>query len=205
MQQDLGEQEPRPSRRSGDPAAALPGPQRPPQLISVPRQASCCRKAQQPLVAHACHRPGQPRRRLLFLPRPLRLPSQEVRERLHIPGKRVGRRWSPTPPTPAPLTPADPPPPPDTVPACATAMSILNAKNLIYLQDTHNNFRFLVHSGASRSVLPHVDTTAHGSVPGGGKREVHPIQWCGSGIRCLFDPGIRNRFFSGSRIPNPYF
>jgi hypothetical protein len=27
----------------------------------------------------------------------------------------------------------------------------------------------------------------------------------GSGIRCLFDPGIRNRFFSGSRIPNPYF
>ncbi len=29
----------------------------------------------------------------------------------------------------------------------------------------------------------------------------------GSGIRCLFDPGIRNRFFPdpGSRIPNPYF
>jgi hypothetical protein len=31
----------------------------------------------------------------------------------------------------------------------------------------------------------------------------------GSGIRCLFDPGpgsgLRNRFFSGSRIPTPYF
>ena len=35
------------------------------------------------------------------------------------------------------------------------------------------------------------------------------LQCCGSGIRCLFDPGpgsgIRNRFFSGSRIPTPYF
>jgi hypothetical protein len=34
-------------------------------------------------------------------------------------------------------------------------------------------------------------------------------QCCGSGIQCLFDPGpgfgIRNRFFSGSRIPTPYF
>jgi hypothetical protein len=28
-------------------------------------------------------------------------------------------------------------------------------------------------------------------------------QCCGSGIRCLFDPGIRNRFFSGSRISDP--
>jgi hypothetical protein len=37
-------------------------------------------------------------------------------------------------------------------------MSILNAKNLIYLQDTHNNFRIFVDSGASRSVLPHADT-----------------------------------------------
>jgi hypothetical protein len=29
----------------------------------------------------------------------------------------------------------------------------------------------------------------------------------GSGIRCLFDPWIRDpeSFFSGSRIPNPYF
>ncbi len=32
-------------------------------------------------------------------------------------------------------------------------------------------------------------------------------QCCGSGIRCFFDPGIRNRFFPdpGSRITNPYF
>jgi len=33
------------------------------------------------------------------------------------------------------------------------------------------------------------------------------IQCCGSGIRCLFDPWIRDPelVFSGSRIPNPYF
>ncbi len=38
---------------------------------------------------------------------------------------------------------------------------------------------------------------------------VRILQCCGSGsgIRCLFDPGIRNRFFPdlGSRIPNPNF
>jgi hypothetical protein len=38
---------------------------------------------------------------------------------------------------------------------------------------------------------------------------VHRSQCCGSGsgIRCLFDPWtrIRDRFFSGSRIPTPYF
>ncbi len=54
-------------------------------------------------------RPRRPRRRLLFLPRPLRLPRQEVQEWLHIPGKRVGLRWSPAPLPLAPLTPADPP------------------------------------------------------------------------------------------------
>jgi hypothetical protein len=95
----------------------------------IPRQHS---QAQQLPVAHARPCPRRPRRRLLFLPRPLRLPRQEVQDRLHIPGKRVGWRWSPAPLPPAPsplLTP--PPSPTDTMLACATAMSILNAKNLI--------------------------------------------------------------------------
>jgi hypothetical protein len=34
-------------------------------------------------------------------------------------------------------------------------------------------------------------------------------QCCGSGsgirVRCLLTPGIRNRFYPGSRIPTPYF
>ncbi len=35
-------------------------------------------------------------------------------------------------------------------------------------------------------------------------RLVHRYEQCsGSGIRCLFDPGIRNRFFSGSQISDP--
>jgi hypothetical protein len=33
---------------------------------------------------------------------------------------------------------------PTTVPASATAMSFLPAKNLIFLQDTHNNFKFFL-------------------------------------------------------------
>ncbi len=35
----------------------------------------------------------------------------------------------------------------------------------------------------------------------------YPAQCCGSGIRWLFDPWIRDpeEVFSGSRIPNPYF
>jgi hypothetical protein len=37
-------------------------------------------------------------------------------------------------------------------------MSFLTAKNLIFLQDKHNNFRFLIDSGASLSILPHADT-----------------------------------------------
>jgi hypothetical protein len=34
-------------------------------------------------------------------------------------------------------------------------MSFLPAKNLIFLQDSQNNFKFLVDSGASISILPH--------------------------------------------------
>jgi hypothetical protein len=34
-------------------------------------------------------------------------------------------------------------------------MSFLPAKHLIFLQDTKNNFKFLVDSGASLSILPH--------------------------------------------------
>jgi hypothetical protein len=34
-------------------------------------------------------------------------------------------------------------------------MSFLAAKNLIFLQDTKHNFKFLVNSGASLSILPH--------------------------------------------------
>jgi hypothetical protein len=30
-------------------------------------------------------------------------------------------------------------------------------------------------------------------------------QCCGSGIRCLFEPGSGIGFFSKTRIPNPYF
>jgi hypothetical protein len=42
------------------------------------------------------------------------------------------------------------------------------------------------------------------------KSKIKIVKQCcrsGSGIRCLFDPWIRNRFFPdpGSRIPNPYF
>jgi len=45
--------------------------------------------------------------------------------------------------------------PPHSEPASATAMSFLPAKNLIFLQDTKSNFKFLVDSGASLSILPH--------------------------------------------------
>jgi hypothetical protein len=58
---------------------------------------------------------------------------------------------------PAPLTPADPLPP-TKVPASAKDMSFLPAKNLIFLQDKHNNFRCLDDSGASLSISPHADT-----------------------------------------------
>jgi hypothetical protein len=34
-------------------------------------------------------------------------------------------------------------------------MSFLPAKNFIFLQDTQNNFKFLVDSDASVSILPH--------------------------------------------------
>jgi hypothetical protein len=34
-------------------------------------------------------------------------------------------------------------------------MSFLPAKNLIFLTDSQNNFKFLVNSGASVSILPH--------------------------------------------------
>jgi hypothetical protein len=37
-------------------------------------------------------------------------------------------------------------------------MSVRPAKKLIFLQDTKNNFKFLVDSGASLSVLPHTST-----------------------------------------------
>ncbi len=46
---------------------------------------------------------------------------------------------------------------------------------------------------------------------GSGSRSYPKLQCCGSGsgIRSLFDrgpgSGIRNRFYSGSRIPTPYF
>jgi hypothetical protein len=46
----------------------------------IPRQHS---QTRQPPDVHAHPRPRQPRQRLLFLPRPLRLPRQEVQERLH--------------------------------------------------------------------------------------------------------------------------
>jgi hypothetical protein len=39
-----------------------------------------------------------------------------------------------------------------------TAVSFLPAKNLIFLQDTKNNFKFLVDSDVSLSVLPHTST-----------------------------------------------
>jgi hypothetical protein len=90
----------------------------------------------------------------VLLPRPLREQGPEVRERLHIPGKLVGRRPAP----------AAPPPPDLSIPAVpplhfvrqsATAMSFSPAKNLIFLLDSNNNFKFLVDSGASLSIIPH--------------------------------------------------
>jgi hypothetical protein len=77
-----------------------------------------------------------------------------VREGLLIPGKLIGRRPAPA-PLPVLSTPAAHPPPLTSELASATAMSFLPAKNLIFLQDTKNNFKFLVDSGASLSILPH--------------------------------------------------
>jgi hypothetical protein len=43
-------------------------------------------------------------------------------------------------------------------------MSFLPAKNLIFLQDSGNNFKFLVDSGVSISILPH-SSSAPPTVP----------------------------------------
>ncbi len=83
-----------------------------------------------------------------------------MREGLLISGKLVGWRSAPAPPTPALLNPAAPL---AIAPASATAMSFLPAIDLIFLQDTKNNFNFLVDSGASLSILPHTSTAPHTS------------------------------------------
>jgi len=77
-------------------------------------------------------------------------------------------------PPPVPLTPAVPPP--ATVSASITAMSFLPTKNLIFLQDMHNNFRFLVDSDASLSILQHADTAPPtGLTPGGANGKTIPL------------------------------
>jgi hypothetical protein len=63
-------------------------------------------------------------------------------------------------------------------------------------QDDQFSVLFLVPTG---TLLPLLSSVCH--------KWVYFRQCSGSGIRCLFNPGIRNRFFPdlGSRIPNPYF
>jgi hypothetical protein len=51
-------------------------------------------------------------------------------------------------------------------------MSFLAAKNLIFLQDTKNNFNFLVDSGAHFTAFQH--STTHRSTPGGSQRQDDP-------------------------------
>jgi hypothetical protein len=60
-------------------------------------------------------------------------------------------------------------PSPATLLASATAKSFLPAKNFIFLQDTHNNLRFLVDSGASLSILPHAAPNGSHLVEANGK------------------------------------
>jgi hypothetical protein len=83
----------------------------------------------------------------VFLLLPLRFQCQEVQEGLLLPGNLIDRRPAHTPPPPPDLF---KPAAPSTfsVPESATAMSFLPAKNLIFLQDSQNNFKFLVNSGA---------------------------------------------------------
>jgi len=85
-------------------------------------------------------------------------------------------------------------PPSFSVPESATAMSFLPAKNLIFLQDSQNDFKFLVESGASVSILPHSSSAppigphlvgANGKqIPVGGFRHRNV---CFSGQNFVFD------------------
>jgi hypothetical protein len=84
-------------------------------------------------------------------------------------------------------------------------MSFLPAKNLIFLQDSQNDFKFLVESGASVSILPHSSSAppigphlvgANGKqIPVWGFRHRNV---CFSGQNFVFD------FFTGGRCyPSP--
>ncbi len=81
-----------------------------------------------------------------------------MQTQLHISCQRIGpaaaARIAPAGPT----HPCCTPPPLIVLPTSATTMSFQLAQKLIFLQDTQNNFLFLVDSGASLSILPHVST-----------------------------------------------
>ncbi len=119
---------------------------------------------------------GQQQRQLLHLPHALQIPSPEVRDRLHSAHTRKTSMPAVAAFTAATVDPTHPgcPPPPIKVPVSATAMSFLPAKNLIFQQDKHNNFRCLVDSSASLSIFAshrHSATTGQHLV--GGKRQDH--------------------------------
>ena len=76
---------------------------------------------------------------------------------VHLPGKLAGRRRQGTTSPPATVPACSPP---VILPESATAMSFLTPGNLIFLHDTLNNYQFLVDSGASLSILPHMSTAA---------------------------------------------
>jgi hypothetical protein len=127
-----------------------------------------------------------------------------VREGLLLPGKLIGRRPAHTPPPPPDLfKPAAPPS--FSVPESATTMSFLPAKNLIFLQDSQNDFKFLVETGAFFSILPHSSLAPPiGPHLVGANDKQIPI-WgfrhrnvCFSGQNFVFD------FFTGGRCyPSP--
>ncbi len=91
----------------------------------------------------------------MLLPQPLWRRCAQMPRALHLSGKLAGRRrhTPASPPAPVPAV-----TPPIVLPESATAMSFTTPANLIFLHDTLNNFTFLVDSGASSSILPHMSS-----------------------------------------------